>query len=729
MLSSEIAVGLTSTRVDSNTELDALARKFLNILATPSITDDLETETTPPGHLSEFFTSDQAVPVGSADRSAVSPDLAAAAILLARSFGADRSLIDELSRGTPFITIKTRSAELVGLVASVLRSCVLDVEKPAAPTRYSSYPEINSRVLLIQRDGRESSHKPEKGNDHVISAVLENRPVIGISPDPQRYLPRDLVRATDFRLTLGELDNTGLALVIEAVTGAPPKSTLDPTMLKAIEMSDLCLAVRKHEAPEECLNRLRKIIRSKSVPIDSGPCLEELAGYGDAKEWGLNLAADLNAYKLGSLTWDSVDRGLLLDGPPGVGKTQFAKALARSAGVPLIATSVAQWNSSKYMSGTLQAIRASFDRALQLAPSILFIDELDGISDRSRLQGDYVEYWSQIVNLFLELLSGVEERPGVVVIGATNQPERIDPAVRRAGRLDKTIKIERPDVDDLCGILRFYLESDLADCDLMPLALSARGHTGADVESWVRRAKSRARRASRPLLIKDVRNEIRGDQPSLPDHLRRTVSIHEAGHIVVGAALGCYEPERIWLTDTGGRSILKHRNQSVTLSDLEKEITMLLAGRAAEATVLGSEEVTIGAGGGDNSDLQNATDIATDIEMTFGMGCIGLVRIPMRMALFHDSTFLEAVKDRLDRCHGDAEALILAHLPALQAIASRLDNDGYVERESLLAILSEHDLTLNDPPTQSSIDDEKSDKSSSNCRSQHKVRLTPSASG
>jgi cell division protease FtsH len=722
MLSPETAVGLTSTQKHSNDMPDDLARTFLNMLSAQSHTDDSETDTSLP---SEFFTCEKSVPVVSA----VSPDLAAAAILLARCLSADSGLIDALSQSSPFITIKTRSAELVALVASVLRSCVLEVEQPAALTRYTSYTERQYRALLISRDGREASHKPEKGNDLVISAVLENRPVIGVSPDPQRFLPRDLVRATDFNLMLGELDNTCLALVIEAVTGALPKSTIDPTMLNAIDMNDLCLAVRKNETPEDCLERLRKIIRAKLVPVDSGPRLEDLAGYGSAKEWGLNLAADLNAYKLGALSWDSVDRGLLLDGPPGVGKTQFAKALARSAGVPLIATSVAQWNSSKYLSGTLLAIRASFDQALKLAPSILFIDELDGISDRSRLQGDYVEYWCQIVNLFLELLSGVEDRPGVVVIGATNQAEKIDPAVRRAGRLDKTIKIERPDVDDLCGILRFHLESDLAGCDLMPLALSARGHTGADVESWVRRARSHARRASRPLLIKDVRNEIRGDQPSLPDHLRRTVSIHEAGHIVVGAALGCYEPERIWLTDTGGRSILKHRNQSVTLADLEKEITMLLAGRAAESTVLGSEEVTIGAGGGDNSDLQNATDIATDIEMTFGMGCIGLVRLPTKMALYHDSTFLEAVKDRLDRCHGNAEALVLAHLPALQAIANRLDNDGYVERESLLAILSEHDLTWNDQPPQSSVADQNSDKSSSNCRSQHKVQLTSSASG
>ncbi len=96
----------------------------------------------------------------------------------------------------------------------------------------------------------------------------------------------------------------------------------------------------------------------------------------------------------------------------GVGKTSFAKALAKSARVPLVATSVAEWNASDYLSGTLQAIRKIFAQAKSRAPCILFIDELDGISDRSEIRGEHVQYWTQVVNLFLELLAGVDERPG-----------------------------------------------------------------------------------------------------------------------------------------------------------------------------------------------------------------------------------------------------------------------------------------------------------------------------
>ncbi len=127
-----------------------------------------------------------------------------------------------------------------------------------------------------------------------------------------------------------------------------------------------------------------------------------------------------------------------------MGKSQFAVALAAEAGVPLVSTSVAEWNAASYLSGTLQAIRKCFSDARKQAPCILFIDELDGIGDRGALRGDYVEYWTQIVNCALEEMAGVTDREGVVVIGATNHPDRIDPAIRRAGRLDREIAIPRP---------------------------------------------------------------------------------------------------------------------------------------------------------------------------------------------------------------------------------------------------------------------------------------------
>jgi ATP-dependent Zn protease len=345
-------------------------------------------------------------------------------------------------------------------------------------------------------------------------------------------------------------------------------------------------------------------------------------------------------------------------------------------------------------------MRNAFIQARKLAPAILFIDELDGISDRSRLQGDYVEYWSQIVNLLLELLAGIDDREGVVVVGATNHPDMIDPAVRRAGRLDQTITIDLPETDDLCQIFRFYLKDDLADADLVPLALAARGRTGADVESWVRRARSTARRRNRVVKIDDVMHEIKGEQAKLPHDLRNIVAIHEAGHIVVGAALGCYEPDRAWITHNGGLTIGEvNATSHLTLRGLENIITMLLGGRAAEKLMLGAEEVTIGSGLGDQSDLQKATDIACDIETRFGFGECGLVRLPdsSRALMLHDRETVASIRNRLQRCHLKAETIIQLHCAAILEIATALRDEGYVERSELLQIFKEHNLENRDP--------------------------------
>jgi ATP-dependent Zn protease len=192
--------------------------------------------------------------------------------------------------------------------------------------------------------------------------------------------------------------------------------------------------------------------------------------------------------------------------------------------------------------------------------------------------------------------------------------------------MDRTITIERPDVDELRNIFRFYLKNDLSTEDLMPLALAARGGTGADVEAWVRRARSRARRGDRTLAAADILHEIAGQHTKLPHDLRNVVCIHESGHIVVGAALRCYEPTMVWLSETGGlTSGEMNLGNDVTLRGMENIITTLLGGRAAEKLLLGVMEVTIGAGLGDNSDLMRATQIAFDIETRFGLGQAGLV--------------------------------------------------------------------------------------------------------
>lgn len=190
--------------------------------------------------------------------------------------------------------------------------------------------------------------------------------------------------------------------------------------------------------------------------------VEKLTGYGEARQWALELKLDLQAFKNDEVEWSDLSSRLLLSGPPGTGKTTFARALCNTLELPLIATSVARWLETSHLGDVLAAIGATFDHVSQHAPCILFIDEIDNIGSRGG-GGDrpFDEYWSTLVNRLLELLDGASKTQGVIIVGATNRPEKIDPALLRSGRLEKHIIIPPPDTEALIGIIAHHLGVDL----------------------------------------------------------------------------------------------------------------------------------------------------------------------------------------------------------------------------------------------------------------------------
>ncbi len=379
--------------------------------------------------------------------------------------------------------------------------------------------------------------------------------------------------------------------------------------------------------------------------------------------WGLDLARDLGAFGRGELDWADVDKGCLLSGPPGCGKTLFARALAETCRLPLVSGSYGSWLGSGHghQGDLLKAMAKSFAEARSKAPSILFIDEIDSFPNRSTITHHYADWEIQVVNALLAEIDGVEGREGVVLVGACNHPEKLDPALVRSGRLDRHFRVSLPNCAALERIMREHLSTDLDGVSLAVAALAAAGSSGADCERLVRGARRRARSVGRAVAIEDLMAEIGGDDPR-PLEAVRVAAVHEAGHGVTACVLRPGALQALTLRsngDEGGLTSSRWSGDLVRAKDVNDRLTFLLAGRPAEEVLFG--EPSAGSGGGAASDLASATWLAVHASTSLGFDAnAGLVwsgrpdiaTLPELMAA--DPDLRQRVRQALDSAYADA---------------------------------------------------------------------------
>nr|WP_246733229.1 AAA family ATPase [Rhizobium ruizarguesonis] len=389
-----------------------------------------------------------------------------------------------------------------------------------------------------------------------------------------------------------------------------------------------------------------------------------------------------------------MDRGVLLHGPPGTGKTLFAQALAKSAGLPLITASVSQWQSYGHLGDLLGAMRRTFETAHAQQPAIVFLDELDAIGDRTQFANNHANYSRQVVNYLLESIDGAGGRHQIVVIGATNFPEAIDAALLRSGRLERHIPIGLPDEEERFDILQFHLKLTNDVEGLRDIAADLDCWNGADLEMIAREARRIGRRQSRPVQVADVANALPPVQELSDESLRR-IAIHEAGHVIVAQVLSPRAKISVairrrvrWLGSQrrqrggavryqlpGDERLLDTRDQ------LESLICRILAGAAAEETLLGCR--SSGFSGSKGSDLDEATILATQMVASYGMGrslpfLIESHQVTAESARRLPNALREDVNRILDQQYSRATAILIEHSALLDRVATEL-----FERETL----------------------------------------------
>jgi cell division protease FtsH len=446
---------------------------------------------------------------------------------------------------------------------------------------------------------------------------------------------------------------------------------------------------------------------------------DDVAGVDEAKEELREIVEFLQTPKKYTNLGGRIPKGVLLVGPPGTGKTLLARAVAGEAKVPFFSLSGSEFVEMFVGVGAAR-VRDLFAQAESKAPCIVFIDELDALG-KTRVQspmGSHEER-EQTLNQLLAEMDGFDSRKGVIIMGATNRPEVLDPALMRPGRFDRQVLVDKPDVRGREQILRIHARSVKVTpgVDFKVIAARTVGFAGADLANLVNEAALLAARKDKQAVEmadfeEAIDRLIAGLEKKriMSPREREMVAYHESGHAIVATTLPGLDPvHKISIVQRGFGALgytmqlpLEER-YLLTRTDLLNQLAVLLGGRSAEEIAVG--EISTGA----QNDLQRATDIARAMVTQYGMSdALGTVNyegsrrptfldIPMgpERGPYGEETAQKIdfeVKRIMEEAHDRAHHVIAERRGLLETITRRLLEKEVIEGDELRVLVAESEL-------------------------------------
>ena len=463
----------------------------------------------------------------------------------------------------------------------------------------------------------------------------------------------------------------------------------------------------------------------QEVP-DTGVTFEDVAG-ADAAKLELQELVDFlkNTQKYTKLG-AKLPKGAVLVGPPGTGKTLLAQAVAGEAGVPFFSASASEFV-ELFVGVGASRVRDLFHRAKEKAPCIVFVDEIDAVGrSRGAGVGGGNDEREQTINQLLTEMDGFEENSGVMVLAATNRPDVLDSALTRAGRFDRQITVDYPDLDGRTAILKVHAKKKklAPTVDLGMIARQCPGFTGADLANLLNEAAiGAARRTSKEGITEDditralerLQVGLEKSGATMSKEKRKLVAYHEAGHALVGSLMPGYDTVKkisiIPRGEAGGMTFFapdeeRLRSGRYTRQYLEDQMAVALGGRVAEELIFGEGQTTVGASG----DFQQVTNTArlmvTQLGFSDAVGQIAVAESsgpaflgsqlgqPLTMSQETAAVVDEEVGALVERAYRRCKDLLTRNMNCLHALAEALAANEVLDSEALAHVLKKNHAQL-----------------------------------